>query len=178
MAIPLQVFKIRREFRRTAHPTYPNSLAGVSEEVKLYVAKQPGARLLEAVRRLLPQLSSCAPPTAEDLSEIVAGELTSLIVAEVDGEIVGMTTLVIFRLPTGLRAWVEDVVVDTEHRSRGLGGAMLQEALRLAAVAGARTVDLTSRASRVEANRLYESAGAERRETNVYRFKLESALGG
>ena len=84
-------------------------------------------------------------------------------------EIVGTLTLVVFRIPTGLRAWVEDVVVDDSARGQGVGSALTREALRRAEAAGARTVDLTSRPSREAANRLYRRLGFEMRETNVYR---------
>jgi ribosomal protein S18 acetylase RimI-like enzyme len=79
---------------------------------------------------------------------------------------------VLFRIPTGVRAWIEDVVVDEAARGQGAGEALTREALRLAESSGARTVDLTSRPSRAAANRLYERVGFERRETHVYRVKL------
>jgi ribosomal protein S18 acetylase RimI-like enzyme len=89
---------------------------------------------------------------------------------EDDGTIVGTLTLAIFRIPTGLRAWIEDVVVDERARGRGVGAALTNAAIRLASDQGARTVDLTSRPSREAANRLYQRLGFVARETNVYRF--------
>ena len=89
-----------------------------------------------------------------------------------DGRIVGMLTLVTFRLPTGVRAWVEDVVVDASERGRGTGEALTRAAIEVAVSAGATTVDLTSRPSREAANRLYGRVGFELRETNVYRYRL------
>jgi ribosomal protein S18 acetylase RimI-like enzyme len=94
--------------------------------------------------------------------------------AEPGSPIVGMLTLVTFRLPTGVRAWIEDVVVDGGSRGRGVGEALTQAALEIAADRGAQTVDLTSRPSREAANRLYQRMGFEPRETNVYRFPLPS----
>jgi ribosomal protein S18 acetylase RimI-like enzyme len=84
-----------------------------------------------------------------------------------------MLTLAVFRIPTGVRAWIEDVVVDENQRGRGVGEALTQAALELASARGARTVDLTSRPSRDIANRLYKRMGFELRETNVYRRKLD-----
>ena len=84
----------------------------------------------------------------------------------------GMLTLVTFRLPTGVRAWIEDVVVDSSLRGRGIGEALTKAALDVATSAGARTVDLTSRPSRESANRLYARVGFEMRETNVYRYTM------
>jgi ribosomal protein S18 acetylase RimI-like enzyme len=93
-----------------------------------------------------------------------------VLVARVDGEIVGASTVVVFPIPTGTRAWIEDVVVDEAARGRGVGAALIREAVRLARASGARTVDLTSRPSRRAANRLYERLGFELRDSNVYRL--------
>jgi ribosomal protein S18 acetylase RimI-like enzyme len=89
-----------------------------------------------------------------------------------DGQILGMLTLAVFRIPTGVRAWIEDVVVDDGARGRGVGAALSRHALELARAEGARTVELTSRPSREAANRLYQRLGFAPRETNVYRFTL------
>lgn len=132
--------------------------------------------LVAAFERLTPQLSSSAPPpTSGELAEIVDSDATVLLVA-LDPEssegatIVGSMTLVIFRIPTGVRAWIEDVVVDSAARGRGVGEALNRRALQIAADRGARSVDLTSRPSREAANRLYQRIGFVARETNVYRF--------
>ena len=129
--------------------------------------------LVDAFARLTPQLSRSSPvPGADELAEIVASPATVLLVAR-DGEparIVGALTLALFRIPTGVRAWVEDVVVDESARGRGVASALTREALRRAEAAGARTVDLTSRPTREAANRLYRRLGFELRETNVYRY--------
>jgi ribosomal protein S18 acetylase RimI-like enzyme len=90
-----------------------------------------------------------------------------------DGEIMGALTLVMFPIPTGLRAWIEDVVVDQAARGRGVGAALTQEAVRLARTDGARSVDLTSRPSRQAANRLYERLGFQVRDSKVYRLAGE-----
>jgi ribosomal protein S18 acetylase RimI-like enzyme len=128
--------------------------------------------LLVALARLLPQLSSAPPPTAYELETLVDSQAINLLVARVGGRIVGSLTLALFRVPTGQRAWIEDVVVDQAARGHGVGAALVGEALRLAERAGARTVDLTSRASREAANRLYLRLGFELRQTNIYRKTL------
>ncbi|OQA45108.1 MAG: putative acetyltransferase [Chloroflexi bacterium ADurb.Bin325] len=130
--------------------------------------------LVEAFRRLMPQLSSSNPaPTHAELAEILASPAVTLLVARADeGEIVGSLTLAMFRIPTGRRAWIEDVVVDDAHRGKGIGEALTREALAVAKAAGAITVELTSRPAREAANRLYQRIGFEKRETNVYRYKL------
>ena len=126
---------------------------------------------LAAVNRLIPQLSRSAPPlTAEALKKIVSWDGNRLLIARSGEQAVGMLTLVMFPIPTGLRAWIEDVVVDESARGQGIGAALTQEAIRLAQAVGARTVDLTSRPSREAANRLYERLGFELRDTKAYRY--------
>jgi ribosomal protein S18 acetylase RimI-like enzyme len=129
--------------------------------------------LVEAFARLVPQLSTSAdPPSREQLEEIVASSAATILLARDDaGQIIGSLTLVIFRTPTGARAWIEDVVVDEIARGQGAGEALVAEAIRLASDSGARTVDLTSRPSREAANALYEKVGFRARETNVYRYE-------
>ena len=134
--------------------------------------------LIEAFVRLTPQLSSSSPPPgADELAAIVASPATVLFVAkDIDsGGIVGTLTLALFRIPTGLRAWIEDVVVDDSVRGRGVGAALTETAMERARREGAKTVDLTSRPSRKAANRLYKRVGFEQRETNVYRVKLDGS---
>lgn len=140
--------------------------------IRVSIADQPSDDLVEAFARLTPQLSSSAPPPGRDeLATIIDSPATHLLVAhDEDGRIVGSLTLVLFRIPTGMRAWIEDVVVDAEARGQGVGEALNRYALDVAAEHGARSVDLTSRPSREAANRLYRRLGFEPRETNVYRY--------
>lgn len=131
--------------------------------------------VVDAFARLIPQLSSSAViPTRAELQEIADHE--SFFIArdpELGGQIVGSLTLVTFRIPTGVRSWIEDVIVDTSLRGRGIGEALTRAALQRAAELGAKTVDLTSRPSREAANRLYRRVGFELRQTNLYRFDLK-----
>lgn len=141
--------------------------------VRVDVATELSDELVDAFRRLVPQLSLSAPvPTPDAVSAIVASPATTVLVAREDERIAGTLTLALFHIPTGIRAWIEDVVVDEGARGRGIGEALTHEAIRLAAAAGARTIDLTSRPDREAANRMYERLGFRRRETNVYRYEL------
>jgi ribosomal protein S18 acetylase RimI-like enzyme len=129
--------------------------------------------LVTAFARLIPQLSrSSAPPTAGELEEMVQAPGTFVLVARDGGEILGSLTLVVFRIPTGVRAWIEDVVVDQAESGRGISYDLTKHALEIARRHGAKTVDLTSRPSREAANHVYQKVGFVARETNVYRFKL------
>ncbi len=124
--------------------------------------------------RLIPQLSSSSPaPDVDQLAEIIATPGTTVFMARADdGTLIGSLTLVTFRIPTGLRAIIEDVVVDEAARGQGAAKALTKAALAKAESLGIKTVDLTSRPSREAANQLYQSLGFELRETNVYRFSF------
>jgi ribosomal protein S18 acetylase RimI-like enzyme len=125
----------------------------------------------QALLRLLPQLSGSAdPPDRARLDALAAHPAVTVLVARLDDSIVGTLTLIVFPQLTGVRAWVEDVVVDEAVRGGGVGAALTREAIRLAAEAGARTVDLTSRPEREAANRLYQNLGFELRNSKVFRF--------
>ena len=129
--------------------------------------------IVDAFAGLIRQLSRSAPaPSAEQLDEIATSPASHLLIARVDDVIVGSLTLVVFRIPTGVRAWIEDVVVDEAARGHGVGEALNHEALRISRELGAITVDLTSRPSREAAIRLYQRLGFTKRETNVYRYDI------
>jgi ribosomal protein S18 acetylase RimI-like enzyme len=140
-------------------------------DVEIEIVNEVDSELVTAFDRLIPQLSSSnPPPTSEELVEIVGSEASRLFVARVGGAIVGTLTLVVFRIPTGVRAWIEDVVVDSSARGAGVGERLNRAAVEEANRLGARTVDLTSRPNREVANRLYRRLGFVERATNVYRY--------
>lgn len=141
--------------------------------VTLEIATVADQELVDAMAQLLPQLSrSSPPPTQAELAEMIDSPASDVLVARVEGRIVGTLTLVVFRIPTGVRAWIEDVVVDDSARGHGVGDQLNRFALDIARAKGAKTVDLTSRPSREAANRLYQRIGFQPRQTNVYRFSL------
>lgn len=133
-------------------------------------------KLAAEVARLVPQVSSSArPPTRAELEEIVKSPGATLFLARDDAQdnVVGMLTLITYRIPTGVHAVIEDVVVDADARGGGIGAALVTAALEEAARRGSRNVDLTSRATREAANRLYQRLGFVMRETNVYRYSMQ-----
>ena len=139
--------------------------------VEVRLAHHVTAELVDALNRLVPQLtSSAAVLTRDDVTAMIESPATHLFVATSDGAIVGTLTLVIFAIPSGQRAWIEDVIVDEASRGRGVGESLTLAALDEARRCGVRTVDLTSRPSRAAANALYQKLGFVARETNVYRF--------
>jgi ribosomal protein S18 acetylase RimI-like enzyme len=169
----------------TLQPTFPGDRyffeeiltvmsSGPARDIQVASASRVDDELIAAFNRLIPQLSrSAVVPTPDLIREIVDAPATRVLVARDgrdNGRIVGLLTLVVFRIPTGVRAWIEDVVVDESVRGRGVGEALSQEAIRQAVGSGARTVELTSRPSREAANRLYQRLGFVRRDSNVYRY--------
>jgi ribosomal protein S18 acetylase RimI-like enzyme len=140
-------------------------------EIERINAVTPSAA--DSIAALVGQLSSSAKvPTREELEAIVNAPGTVLLAVRQSGSLVGMLTLVTFAIPTGIRAIIEDVVVDERYRGQGIAQALTREALVQAEAAGARTVDLTSRPSREAANRLYQKLGFQKRDSNVYRYTL------
>ncbi len=132
------------------------------------------SEIYDSVRSLLRQLSKNSPAlTDAHLRSVITSECSHLLICWNGNTVLGMLTLVLFPIPTGVRAWIEDVVVDESGRGKGIGNALSQFALNMAKEGGAKTVELTSRPSREAANRLYQRIGFKARETNVYRIELD-----
>jgi ribosomal protein S18 acetylase RimI-like enzyme len=147
--------------------------------VEVEVLSEVTDEVVEAFRRLVPQLSRSAPPLDRAAVERVVGcPANTVFIARgksADGaqdRIIGTLTLAVFPIPTGTRAWIEDVVTDEAARGQGAGTALTEEAIAMARSLGARTGDLTSRPSRVAAGRLYERLGFGQRETRLYRLAI------
>jgi len=133
--------------------------------------------LHQALEKLIPQLGTHkVPPTFEELSKLVTSESSTLLVArqsEEEDPIVGILCLTIYRVPTGLRSLIEDVIVEESARRQGIGEALIRYAIELARQAGTSGVSLTSNPHREAANQLYKSMGFELRKTNPYFYKLK-----
>ena len=139
--------------------------------IEITICDTADAAVVQALGELMPQLSQSAPPpNAEEIAEIIEHDAATLLLAREGEKILGSMTLIIFPIPTGLRAWIEDVVVDESFRGRGVGEALNRRAIEIALAAGAKTIDLTSRPSRSAANRLYQRLGFVARDTNIYRY--------
>lgn len=129
--------------------------------------------LLAAMRRLIPQLSIRKPPAESELRTLLESESSSLVLArDGEGQIMGMGCIVVYRAPTGIRAIIEDIVVEEVARGQGLGEAITRACLNIARAKGAGTVTLTSNPAREAANRLYVRMGFTRRDTNSYIYRF------
>ena len=145
---------------------------GKNNAMKVYRVSEADARLCAAFARLMPQLSaSLGVPSAEALRRIVASSATALFCAETEDGIVGVLSLAWYDVPSGRKAWIEDVVVDAAARGRGAGRALVEEVLRHASRIGAACVMLTSNPARRAAHALYRKAGFETYDTTVFRSK-------
>jgi ribosomal protein S18 acetylase RimI-like enzyme len=143
-------------------------------DIRVEIIREASQELVDAFSRLLPQLSSTAKPLDhEAIDRMATCDANTVLVARTPDAIVGTLTLVLLPLPSGLRARVEDVVVDSAARGHGVAGLLTQEALRIAQEAGARTVDLSSRPDRAAANRLYERLGFQARQSTLYRYPID-----
>ena len=142
--------------------------------IKILELKDADYEELESINELLPQLSSSAELLdIQRLKVLIDSESTIVYIAQdVRGKILGTLSLVTIEIPTGRKGWIEDVVVDQSARGKGIGKALMNHALEKAVKFGLKSVDLTSRPSREEANMLYQSLGYQKRETNVYRYKF------
>jgi ribosomal protein S18 acetylase RimI-like enzyme len=142
--------------------------------VHVEIVNEATPELLAGLNQLLPQLSTnAAPLTMSDVQTLVNASSVTVFIARDEGRLVGSLTLVVFPIPTGLRAWIEDVVVDEAARGTGVGEALTNAAVDESRRLHVRSLDLTTRPSREAANRLYARLGFELRETNVYRLSLE-----
>lgn len=142
------------------------------DEISIERVLTPTPEHVAAIARILPQLSDTAPPSLSELERITANPATFLFFARYRGALIATLSLVTFATPTGVRAWIEDVVVDESCRGIGVAGSLIGRAADQAREVGAINVDLTSRPSRAEANRLYRRLGFVARKTNVYRLSL------
>ena len=134
--------------------------------------KEVTDELVSAMATLVPLLAEKAKtPSFSDLQQITTADGTFFFVAEENGVILGTLTLVTYRIPTGKKAWIEDVVVEKNARGKGIGKLLLEHAMQFAAEQGMPKIDLTSNPTRVAANELYKKIGFQLRDTNVYRYE-------
>lgn len=142
--------------------------------MQIDIATIADAELYEAFQRLVPQLTqNNPPPTQEELVALINEPVSTLLLARnASGQIVGALNLTVYRVPTGIRSIIEDVIVDLSARGQGIGEALMQRAIEIAKEKGASNIALTSNPLRVAANALYIKMGFEKRETNAYQMKL------
>jgi len=137
--------------------------------VRIEQVSEANEELLEAIHRLLPQLTEArTPPTLEQLAETVAGQTMLIALDDATGRVIGTLTLIIYRVSSGLKARIEDVIVDKSARGQGVGDALVREGMARAGAAKVLMLELTSMPYRESANRLYKRLGFVRKPTNVY----------
>ena len=142
--------------------------------MRIETATEVTDELLDAFQRLIPQLTKNPPRLSRDeITALVKSTCSTLLVARADDDsIVGVLSLTVYRVPTGIRSIIEDVIVDESARGQGIGEALTRQALEVAKEAGAAHVTLTSNPRREAANRLYQRMGFSKRETTAYIYKF------
>jgi GNAT superfamily N-acetyltransferase len=132
--------------------------------------------IYEAFRRLIPQLTSTTlPPTKGDLDALIKSDSSILFIARYPDEknlIIGAGCLTVYRVLTGVKGIIEDVIVDESARAHGIGESLIRHMLDFARNKGAKGVALTSNPKRISANQLYQRIGFVLRETNAYFFRF------
>jgi len=139
--------------------------------MKIVEVREYSDEVLAALNKLMPQLSSSfGTLSQQDLIDIIESEASSLFMARENEQYYGSLTLVMFKIPSGFRAWIEDVVVSEAARGKGVGKKLVEHAVGLANQSNVKSIDLTARASRVAAIALYKKVGFQDRETTAYRY--------
>ena len=143
-------------------------------DIHIEQAQKDSDELLAAVQRLMAQLTTAAPPNKKELVEMLSSHTTTLFLArQADKTIIGMAALTVFRVPSGRKAWIEDVIVDETQRGKGIGQALTVACINHARELGTSSIHLTSNPKRIAANKLYQKLGFKRHETNLYQLQLE-----
>lgn len=151
----------------------------LSREITIALEREFSLDLAEGIRSLIPQLSSSAElPTDQNIREMLACPSTYFFSAFCEGKLVGMTTLAIFRIPTGLRGIIEDVVVDETQRGKGIARKLVTACIKLSTEMNLRTIDLTSSPKRIDANAMYPRVGFSQRTTNNFRYDVPKSKSG
>ena len=138
--------------------------------IEIERVKKSSQEIIDALNNLLPQLGADSVMNESLLTQIVSQENVYLFVARKDGEIVGTLSLTMYPIPTGLKAWIEDVIVDENCRGFGIARKLVDRAIHRAKERNVVSLSLSSRPERVAANKLYQSMNFKIRDTNLYRY--------
>lgn len=131
----------------------------------------------QKVRELLKQLSRSGRDKGEIpkswFEQIIASPWHDLLLAEDDGEIIGMASVsVIMGAGIMKNAYLEDFVVNTNIRARGVGTALWNEVVKWAKEKNCKKLEFTCGEGREVAQEFYKKRGAKIYPTNFFRFEL------
>jgi len=130
--------------------------------------------LTESVNTLLHQLNPNAYLLSDkDVQEMLDASTNELFVAKDAEKIIGMITLITYRIPYAKKGILEDFVVDASYRGKGVGSDLIKTAMESAKEKNVKYIELTSNPTREKAREFYLHLGFVQRETNVYRFSLQ-----
>lgn len=150
-------------------------------DVVIQEAREVTGELVDALhefRNRLGRRTVSYTPSASDLEAIIRNSSTQLLVARAEaGTIYGALTLVVYPLPSGIRSWIEDLVVLPPQSGRGLGVVLVEEAVRRARIAGAERIELLVDPSQVAARNVFQRMGFRPYDKSPYSLRL-GAEGG
>lgn len=107
------------------------------------------------------------------IKNIINDKNCNCVVIEDNNDIIGFGAIIFFQIPTkGWTATIQDVVVDSKYRGKGLGKKLLYELLQIAKKNNIQIVNLTSSSKRIAARKLYQSFGFKLLDTGVFRLEL------
>ncbi|MFA6770641.1 MAG: GNAT family N-acetyltransferase [Bacteroidales bacterium] len=140
------------------------------EQIKISRVKEFEQECFVAVRELMIQLVNQEQlPSKEQFVKLLNSANSQLFIAQLaNSQIVGTMTIATYEIPSGKRLWIEDVVVDVDYRGKGIGRELITFAIEHCRSIGAQDIRLTSRPTRVNANKLYIKAGFKKSDTNAY----------
>lgn len=169
-------------------------MAEIHESVS--IVRVPTATVVPDVMRaaqehLLSRFDYSDPPEASHLQEVVNNEKSAVIFTLRDilgisletkngwqeipiEHYVGTLTLAALDTSTRLIGYIEHVVVDERYEGQGIGERLVRKAIEIGKVNGVSRFDLTSEASKVAAQRLYEKTGFHSRDTVNWRYDVSS----
>ena len=126
----------------------------------------------EDLKQLIAELSDRVNLTQTDLMLVLKDSNSHLYVILESEHIIGCATLCVFHSPTGTKASIEDVVVSSAYRGQHLGKQLMEYVLEQAQAYAPIELHLTSNPMRVAANKLYQSLGFQKKETNCYQMAI------
>ena len=128
---------------------------------------------IESLTSLMKELTNEKTVTSEMLLATVSDPSTHLFAAVEEGRIIGCASLCVSHTPTGAKGSIEDVVVGSAFRGRHIGRMLMEHIIDYARREFSPVeLHLTSRPVRETANRLYQTLGFYRYETNYYKLSL------
>ena len=147
----------------------------IKDDMEIQVLHNYTQAQFDDLKQLMSELSDRVSLTQTNLLMVLKDSNCHLYVI-LDGEsVMGCATLCVFHSPTGTKASVEDVIVSSAYRGQHLGKQLMKYVLEQAKAFAPIELHLTSNPMRVAANKLYQSIGFQKKETNCYQMTISES---